>query len=163
MHLQSVNAANLSANVPFTCRSVDGREFSGATWGKYRHCMPATRQGFPKQTPERVHSVSARSAITVARRLRAHNEEIADLVVGLTGARKTWGFGLCFLHQRNVKRPPWNRYPAKHVYMLEGAQAHLSTRRQAHLLRVGIEPAPSRPLLRYDRSPRLIVTQGPRT
>ena len=28
---------------------------------------------------------------------------IADLLVGLTEARKTWGFGLCFLHLRNVK------------------------------------------------------------
>lgn len=26
-----------------------------------------------------------------------------DLLVGLTDARKTWGFGLCFLHLRNVK------------------------------------------------------------
>ncbi len=34
---------------------------------------------------------------------RAENEEIADLLTGLTDARKTWGFGLCFLHLRNVK------------------------------------------------------------
>ena len=36
-------------------------------------------------------------------KLRDENEEIADLLVGLTDARKTWGFGLCFLHLRNVK------------------------------------------------------------
>ena len=30
-------------------------------------------------------------------KLKAENEEIADLLVGLTDARKTWGFGLCFL------------------------------------------------------------------
>ena len=36
-------------------------------------------------------------------KLRAENEEIADMLVGLTDARKTWGFGLCFLHLRNVK------------------------------------------------------------
>jgi putative transposase len=36
-------------------------------------------------------------------KLRAENEEIADLLTGLTDARKTWGFGLCFLHLRNVK------------------------------------------------------------
>jgi hypothetical protein len=29
-------------------------------------------------------------------------EEIADLRVGLTVARKTWGFGLCFPHLRTV-------------------------------------------------------------
>ena len=39
-------------------------------------------------------------------KLKAENEEIADLLVGLTDARKTWGFGLCFLHLRNVKGHP---------------------------------------------------------
>ena len=28
---------------------------------------------------------------------------IADWLVALTHAKKTWGFGLCFLHLRNVK------------------------------------------------------------
>jgi putative transposase len=50
-------------------------------------------------------------------KLRAQNEEIADLLVGLTDARKTWGFGLCFLHLRNVKGHPWNH---KRVYPLAG-------------------------------------------
>jgi hypothetical protein len=36
-------------------------------------------------------------------KLPAENEEIADLLVGLIDARTTWGFGLCFLHLRNVK------------------------------------------------------------
>ena len=57
-------------------------------------------------------------------KLRAENEEIADLLVGLTDARKNWGFGLCFLHLRNVKGPsvePQTRLP--------------------HLLRSGAEPA----------------------
>ena len=36
-------------------------------------------------------------------KLRDENEEIADLLVGLTEARKTWGFGLCFLYLRNVQ------------------------------------------------------------
>ena len=35
--------------------------------------------------------------------LSDENDQIADLLVGLTEARKTWGFGLCFLHLRNVK------------------------------------------------------------
>jgi len=39
---------------------------------------------------------------------RAENAEIADLLVGLTDTHKTWGFGLCFLHLRNVKGHPWN-------------------------------------------------------
>ena len=29
------------------------------------------------------------------------------MLTGLTDARKTWGFGLCFLHLRNVKGHPW--------------------------------------------------------
>lgn len=41
-------------------------------------------------------------------KLRAENEQIADLLVGLTDARKTWGFGLCFLHLRNAKGQPWD-------------------------------------------------------
>ena len=36
-------------------------------------------------------------------KLKDENEEIADLLVELTDARKTWGFGLCLLHLRNVK------------------------------------------------------------
>lgn len=49
-------------------------------------------------------------------RLRAENEEIADLLVGLTDARKTWGFGLCFLHLRNVKGYPWNHKRVYRIY-----------------------------------------------
>lgn len=41
-------------------------------------------------------------------KLRTENKEIADLLVGLTDARKTWGFGLCFMHLRNVRGHPWN-------------------------------------------------------
>ena len=48
-------------------------------------------------------------------KLKDENEEIADLLMGLTDARKTWGFGLCFLHLRNVKGHPWNH---KRVYPL---------------------------------------------
>lgn len=31
------------------------------------------------------------------------DEMIADLLVGVTNVHKTWGFGVCFLHLRNVK------------------------------------------------------------
>ena len=39
--------------------------------------------------------------------LSDENHQIADLMVGLTDARKTWGLGLCFLHLRNVKAESW--------------------------------------------------------
>ncbi|AOG09782.1 transposase IS3/IS911 family protein [Agrobacterium sp. RAC06] len=35
-------------------------------------------------------------------KLNDDNEEVADLPVGLTRAKKTWGFGLCFLYLRNM-------------------------------------------------------------
>ena len=41
-------------------------------------------------------------------KLRDENAQIADRLVGLTDARKTWRFGRCFLHLRNVKGHPWN-------------------------------------------------------
>jgi len=48
--------------------------------------------------------------------LSDENEQIADLLVGLTEARKTWGFGLCFLHLRNVKGHPWNHKRVYRIY-----------------------------------------------
>ncbi len=38
-----------------------------------------------------------------APKLVGENEEIADLLVGLTNAERNWGFGLCFLYLRNVQ------------------------------------------------------------
>jgi putative transposase len=53
-------------------------------------------------------------------KLRDENEEIADLLVGLTDARKTWGFGLCFLHLRNAKGHPWNHKRVYRIYCALG-------------------------------------------
>ena len=36
-------------------------------------------------------------------KLNDENEQIADLLIGLTRAKKAWGFGLCFLYLRNVR------------------------------------------------------------
>ena len=49
-------------------------------------------------------------------KLRAENDEIADLLVGLTEARKTWGFGLCFLHLRNLQGRLWNHKRVYRIY-----------------------------------------------
>ena len=49
-------------------------------------------------------------------KLRDENEEIADLLVGLTKVRKTWGLGLCFLHLRNVEGRLWNHKRVYRIY-----------------------------------------------
>ena len=49
-------------------------------------------------------------------KLRDENAQIADLLVGLTDARKTWGFGLCFLHLRNIKGHGWNHKRIYRIY-----------------------------------------------
>ena len=46
-------------------------------------------------------------------KLKSENERIGDLLIGLTKAHKTWGFGLCFLYLRNIKGHAWNH---KRVY-----------------------------------------------
>ena len=36
-------------------------------------------------------------------KLDDENEQIADLLLGLTKSKKTWGSGLCFMYLRNVQ------------------------------------------------------------
>ena len=49
-------------------------------------------------------------------KLDAENEEIADLLIGLTRARRNWGFGLCFLYLRNVQGRLWNHKRVYRIY-----------------------------------------------
>jgi len=51
-----------------------------------------------------------------APRLVGENEEIADLLEGLTNARRNWGFGLCFLYLRNVQGRRWNHKRVYRIY-----------------------------------------------
>lgn len=48
-------------------------------------------------------------------KLDDENERIADLLLGLTKAKKSWGFGLCFLYLRGVQGHGWN---LKRVYRI---------------------------------------------
>jgi len=48
-------------------------------------------------------------------KLSSENAVIADWLLRLTTANRRWGFGLCFLHLRNVRGFPWNH---KRVYRL---------------------------------------------
>jgi putative transposase len=49
-------------------------------------------------------------------KLSDDNELIADWLVALTTAKKSWGFGLCFLHLRNVKGFKWNHKRVYRIY-----------------------------------------------
>ncbi len=51
-----------------------------------------------------------------APKLVGENEEISDLLVGLTQARRNWGFGLCFLYLRNVQGRRWNHKRVYRIY-----------------------------------------------
>ena len=49
-------------------------------------------------------------------RLSDENEQIADWLVRLTYNQKNWGFGLCFLHLRNVRGFAWNHKRVYRIY-----------------------------------------------
>ena len=51
-----------------------------------------------------------------APKLCDENEEIAGLLIAITTAHRTWGFGLCFLYLRNVKGYPWNHKRVYRIY-----------------------------------------------
>ena len=71
--------------------------------------------------------------------------QIADLLIGLTRARKTWGFGLCFLYLRNVQGHGWNHKRVYRIYR----ELELNLR---------IKP---RKRLRRDKPDALVVPEAP--
>ena len=44
------------------------------------------------------------------------NQVIANWLLRLTDNHRTWGFGLCFLYLRNVKRFGWNHKRVYRIY-----------------------------------------------
>lgn len=49
-------------------------------------------------------------------KLSDENAEIADWLIRLAHNQKNWGFGLCFLHLRNVKGFKWNHKRVYRIY-----------------------------------------------
>lgn len=46
----------------------------------------------------------------------SENAVVADWLLRLTTANRRWGFGLCFLHLRNVRGFPWNHKRVYRIY-----------------------------------------------
>jgi putative transposase len=74
------------------------------------------------------------------------NELIADLLVGLTNVHKTWGFGLCLLHLRNVKGHVWNHKRVHRIYCEPELNLRIKPRRR----------------LKRDKPEELAVPEAPR-
>ena len=49
-------------------------------------------------------------------KLSDENAEVADWLIRLTTSYRSWGFGLCFLHLRNVKGYGWNHKRVYRIY-----------------------------------------------
>lgn len=49
-------------------------------------------------------------------KLRDENAKIADWLLRLTAAHRSWGFGMCFYFLRNVKHFSWNHKRVLRIY-----------------------------------------------
>jgi putative transposase len=63
-------------------------------------------------------------------KLNDENEQIAELLIGLTKARKTWGFGLCFLYLRNVQGQDWNHKRVYRIYREQELNLRIKPRKR---------------------------------
>lgn len=86
----------------------------------------------PSHRREMAHAAKKRHGISVSlacktfsmsevcfryeRRLVDDNQEIADWLVRLTTTYRNWGFGMCFLYLRNVKKFLWNHKRVYRIY-----------------------------------------------
>ena len=71
-------------------------------------------------------------------RLSGENALIADWLLRLTENQRNWGFGLCFLYLRNVKRFGWNHKRAYRIY--RELELNLRIKPRKRLLREKPEP-----------------------
>ena len=71
-------------------------------------------------------------------KLRGENDQIADWLITLTHNQRNWGFGLCFLHLRNVKGFRWNHKRVYRIY--RELELNLRIKPKKRLIREKPEP-----------------------
>jgi putative transposase len=71
-------------------------------------------------------------------KLSDENAEIADWLIRLTYNQRNWGFGLCFLHLRNVKGFGWNHKRVYRIY--RELELNLRIKPKKRLVRAKPEP-----------------------
>ena len=86
---------------------------------------PSLRREMAKKAKEE-HGISveltcatfsiSESCYRYAPKLVDENKEISDWLIRLTNIYRNWGFGMCFLHLRNVKGFTWNHKRVYRIY-----------------------------------------------
>ena len=66
------------------------------------------------------------------------DDEIAQCLLRLTDNNRNWGFGLCFLHLRDVRRFPWNHKCVYRIY--RELELNLQIKSRKRLVRDKPEP-----------------------
>lgn len=82
-------------------------------------------------------------------KMNDENEQIADLLIGLTRAKKNWGFGLCFLYLRNVRGHRWNHKRVYGVYRELELNLRIKPRKRLRREKPDALAVPERPNLVY--------------
>ena len=65
-------------------------------------------------------------------KLDVENQRIADWLLRLTQANRKWGFGLCYLHLRNVKGYRWNHKWVYRIYRELELNLRIKPRTRVH-------------------------------
>jgi putative transposase len=101
----------------------EGRDYPGGAGKKV--VKPSQRKAMAKQVVAtrgisirlacRIFAVSE-SCYRYEAKLSDENALIADWLLRLTFANKSWGFGLCFLYLRNIKGFGWNHKRVYRIY-----------------------------------------------
>ncbi len=104
-------------------RTLESRDRQGSS--RKRVVKPSCRGKMAKAAVkgEKVNIRQACEAFSLSQicyryepKLSAENEKIADWLVRLTHNQRNWGFGLCFLHLRNVQGFRWNHKRVYRIY-----------------------------------------------